>query len=680
MRKSIYPSLAIDGIRKNSRIYIPYLLMNILMVGVFSIITQLSLSNVLGGMPGSESLADILAFGRIVMAVFSAIFLFYANSFLIRRRMKEYGLYNILGMGKRAIRRLVLVEQAITYISTTAAGIILGIGTSKIFEMILTRMISGTVSYRFEVHAETLVYAAVFFGIINMIISLNAIRILGKAKPVELLRSENAGEKPPRANYFTSLAGIALLGWAYYLAVAIEQPIEAFTLFFAAVLMVIIGTYLVFVAASVALCRILQKNKGYYYNRKHFVHVSQMAYRMKRNGAGLASVCILMTMVLVTMTTTVSLYAGKTDCLSNQYPMDQNTSWSEMGYHGEGSSTGIDNLDSELTGRIQDVSEKHDVQPKDLRHYAEYTITGMLEGDEIKPDMEFYEDAFVDYSRLCEVHFIDIEDYNRMSGRALSLKPGEAAVLSIKAGEDRDTVRIGDVSVKIKEYLPAGSLDLVGAGGGSMTCAMFVFARDMNELVEPLKEFKDIKGRPMLMHYWHMDYDYGRELSDEEAKILSDDISSVLNQYEGYMSNSSSRQIERADFISIFGGMLMLGILLSGVFAMSAVLIIYYKQVSEGFEDQKRFEIMRKVGMTDRDIRQSISSQMLLLMMLPILMACMHMCFAFPFLNKILMMFGLFNLKLMIAVSAGCALAFVLIYVAAYRWTSNAYYRLVTTD
>ena len=193
MRKSIYPSLAIDGIRKNSRIYIPYLLMNILMVGVFSIITQLSLSNVLGGMPGSESLADILAFGRIVMAVFSAIFLFYANSFLIRRRMKEYGLYNILGMGKRAIRRLVLVEQAITYISTTAAGIILGIGTSKIFEMILTRMISGTVSYSFEVHAETLVYAAVFFGIINMIISLNAIRILGKAKPVELLRSETAG-------------------------------------------------------------------------------------------------------------------------------------------------------------------------------------------------------------------------------------------------------------------------------------------------------------------------------------------------------------------------------------------------------------------------------------------------------------------------------------------------------
>ena len=322
MRAGFYPKLAWNGITKNKRFYLPYILTCVGMVSMFYIVSFLSTSPLLLYMPGSETVSSTLNLGSWVIGAFSLLFLFYTNSFLMKRRKKEFGLYNILGMGKWNIGRILFWETIITVLISFVCGAVFGIALSKLAELCLVNVIRGDVDFSLTVSSDALISTLTLFSVIFLLIFLNDIRQIKFTNPAELLRSENAGEKPPKANWFLGIVGVLLLGGAYYIAITIEDPVSALVLFFVAVLMVIVGTYLVFISGSVMFCRILQKRKKYYYKPNHFISVSSMVYRMKRNGAGLASICILATMVLVMISSTASLYFGSESSLAIRYPRD----------------------------------------------------------------------------------------------------------------------------------------------------------------------------------------------------------------------------------------------------------------------------------------------------------------------------------------------------------------------
>lgn len=543
--KTLYARLAWTGMRKNRRLYLPYLLSCAGMVLMFYILMGLSGSEVLGHMSGGTSSAIILRLGTVVIAVFALIFLFYTHSFLIRRREREFGLYNVLGMGKGSIARILLWETAITYGLTTGTGLLLGVVLYKLAELGMVRLLRVPVTYTLTVSVSSLLAAAALFAVIHTLILLNSLRQLHGVSAVALLRSESVGEKPPRAQWVLTAAGVVLLGGAYALALAIKEPLAAFLWFFAAVIMVIIATYLLFISGSVTLCRGLQRNKKYYYRPQHFVSVASMTYRMKRNGAGLASVCILATMVLVMISSTTCLYV-------------------------------------------------------------------------------------------------------------------------------------------MKREIPA----LVGAAVADITPSLTVVVPDFEQFVPELQSYLTNKYGWYPTATWH--YAFDTDLPENQQGNIDGVTPNLKDALDDYLAGVSSdwdvgvsvesKAANRADFYGTYGGLFFLGIMLSIVFIFAAVAILYYKQLSEGYEDQSRFDIMQKVGMTKQDIRRSINSQLLTVFYLPLLMAGVHLCFAFPFIHKLLILFNLDNRGLLIGTTAVSFAVFAVLYAIVYKLTGNTYYRIVAED
>ena len=402
MKRSFYPRLAIDGMRKNRRMYGPYLAMGVLMAAICYILSALSRSDALRTLPGGDNLCMIMALGNVVLLIFSVIFLFYTNSFLIRRRRREFGLYNVLGMSKRNLARILTWETLLTAVIVIAGGLFFGVLLSKLIELAIVKMMGGTATLAFPFDLAALLGTAGGFAVIYALLWLVSVVRVGRSTAVALLRSEAAGEKPPRANWFLSLLGLILLGAAYYLAVSIKNPLDAITWFFVAVVLVIFATYLLMITTSVLLCRVLQKNKRYYYRANHFVSVSSMAYRMKRNGAGLASICILATMVLVMISSTASLYFGKEDSLRTQYPREVNvqlrlSSLSQMEDR---------NLDLFRTAAQQAV-EDCGGEMQDVMDYRYINTTGYPMEDGIEMDWREYQSSTVQ-SVLAEGEFIEM--------------------------------------------------------------------------------------------------------------------------------------------------------------------------------------------------------------------------------------------------------------------------------
>lgn len=550
MNRGFYPRLAWTGMKQNRRLYLPYLLTCTGVTAMFYILMGLSVSSVLPQMSGGRSTALIMSLGSVVIAFFALIFLFYTHSFLIRRRSREFGLYNVLGMGKGNIARVLLWETLLSCGATTLIGLALGILLSKLAEVALLNLLHLRVAYTFTVSIPSLLLTLGLFAAIHALIFLRSLWELHRVSAVALLRSESVGEKPPRARWALAVLGIALLGGAYWLAVSIREPLEALTWFFVAVIMVIVGTYLLFIAGSVALCRMLQKNPRYYYQPRHFVSVSSMAYRMKRNGAGLASICVLATMVLVMLSST--------------------------------------------TWRVKSLLDR-------------CTVNGAAAAD-VTPSL-----------------YVVVPDFDSAARLLLALSADS------------------DLSVQLRWYYQFDS-DLPDDAQHSGSAS------------------------------------YG---TDGVPANLTDALQMALYSVNAETDLTTGWEVEslaanRSDFYGAYGGLFYLGIMLSAVFSLAAVSIIYYKQVCEGYEDQSRFAIMQKVGMTKQDIRRSINSQLLTVFFLPMALSGVHLCFAFPFIHKLLLLFNLSNTSLLIGTTVVCYVAFALLYTLAYKLTSNAYYHIVS--
>ncbi len=668
----LYPKLAVNGIKKNRRTYLPYILTCSGMIMMYYIVSFLTLSSFVGEMKGGDYMQLILYFGCGVMVVFSAIFLFYTNSFLIRRRKTEFGLYNILGMDKRNISRILFWETLIIYAVSMAAGISCGILFSKLAELALTRMLGGTASYVFNVELKSIVHALVYYAVIFLLIMINSLRQIHLANPIELMHSESSGEKPPKANYFLAIIGAVLLGIAYYMAVVIKQPVSAIFVFFISVIMVIAATYLLFIAGSVAVCRALQKNKGYYYKTNHFISVSRMAYRMKRNGAGLASICILSTMVLVTLSSTICLYIGEEDMLRQRYPRNIVID----------TYTTDEKLTSLTHGAVEKVLDEYGETPENVLQYSYLDISGGFEEDNVILDPDRIDELSNSLDPdIRQLFIVTVDDYNRLMNKNETLSDGEVIVYPTKGDYGYDTITLdeyGTFTVK------ARAEDFVDNGVDSMQMvpSLFIFVKD-EAVVKELYELQlGIYGSA---HSYMHDY-YGFDLSCDEDRqtdignALFDEISKIKEEYPDDWTGVSidCAAKDRTEFYAMYGGLFFLGILLGAVFIAAAVLIMYYKQVSEGFEDKSRYEILSKVGMTKKEIRQSINSQVLTVFFAPLIASGVHMAFAFGIIARMLSLFGLTDAGLFAIVTLCCFGAFGAMYTAVYFITSRSYFRIVS--
>ena len=667
MKRSFYPRLAIDGMRKNRRMYGPYLAMGVLMAAICYILSALSRSDALRTLPGGDNLCMIMALGNVVLLIFSVIFLFYTNSFLIRRRRREFGLYNVLGMSKRNLARILTWETLLTAAIAIAGGLFFGVLLSKLIELAIVKMMGGTATLAFPFDLSALLGPAGGFAVIYALLWLVSVVRVGRSTAVALLRSEAAGEKPPRANWF--------LGAAYYLAVSIKNPLDAITWFFVAVVLVIFATYLLMITTSVLLCRVLQKDKRYYYRANHFVSVSSMAYRMKRNGAGLASICILATMVLVMISSTASLYFGKEDSLRTQYPREVNvqlrlSSLSQMEDH---------NLDLFRTAAQQAV-EDCGGEMQDVMDYRYINTTGYPMEDGIEMDWREYQSSNITYANLRDYFFVSQADYEAQTGEQLDIPEGAVALRTYDCDDAPLELKLRRGGTLRVAESRKGSAQL-GLETVGKLAVIEVIVPDMQEILDAFPaSIQDIKDSNSFR--WVYGFDTGLDADGQRAvsEAVSEHINALdLGEGQGYDGYSLAlRETNRADFYGNYAGMFALGILLSIVFILAAVLIIYYKQLTEGYEDQARFAIMQNVGMTRREIRRSINSQLLTVFYLPLLFAGLHLAFAFPMIRRLLMLFSLYNIGLFAAVTAISFAVFAALYAVVYRQTAGAYYAIVS--
>lgn len=675
MKFSFYPKLALSSIRKNKKLYLPYILTCIGMVAMYYIIVYLQYSDILSYMPKTFTLREMFNLGSWVIAIFALIFLFYTNSFLIRRRKKEFGLFNILGMGKKNICVLVLCETVITGIIALAGGLLAGVLFSKLAELVLVNIIRGNISYSLSVSPYAFLSTAAVFCAVFFLLFLNTVFQLRHSNAISLLRSENVGEKPPKGNFILAGIGLILLSAAYYLAITIKNPVSALTIFFGAVIMVIVSTYFLFISGSVTLCRALQKNKKYYYKPQHFVSVSSMAYRMKRNGAGLASICILATMVLVMLSSSASLYFGEEASLSASFPKEINVT---------ASFSNPDDMSDEniaaLRDSIKEINKKYNVTESNLIDFCSVNVAGVMENGNFQPDVSAYNAAYFDvYEKIYNLTIVSLNDYNRITGKREILNDNEILVYTDNKNFREQKLNLdGENTLTVKDYVDC---PFFKTQINDIVSSIVIFAPDPSATVEKLRVLSDYNGQSLLSSNWLYNFDTNTdgknqiELRKELYEVL---LQKLDNTPELKMISCESREENREDFYNTFGGLFFLGIILSIVFIFAAVLIIYYKQISEGYEDCARFDIMQKVGITKEGIRKSINSQLLTVFFMPLLFAGMHLAFAFPIISRLLKLFHLNNIMLFAVSSITAFLVFALLYALVYKITSNAYYKIVS--
>lgn len=672
MKAGFYPKIAWDGIRKNKRLYFPYILTGGVMVMMYYILSFMIESPALAQMPGGSVLMTVLPLGCIVIAVFSLLFLFYTNSFLIKQRYREFGLYNILGMDKRNIGKVMIWETLFVALFAIGSGLIIGIILSKAAELVLLNLLNMDVTYSFSIGVKTLRDTPLIYGGIYLLLLVNSLIKVGRSKPLELMQSNKVGERIPKRNWIFGVAGVIILGVAYYLAVSIEEPLAALANFFVAVILVIIGTYLVFMSGSVVFCKLLQKNKKYYYKPNHFVSVSSMVYRMKRNGAGLASICILLTMVLVMISSTTSLYFGEEDSLRNRYPNDVNITTTF---------DTIEGISDTNLNMLRDNIRQYSGEDADLKGVRACEIPGLITQEGITIDTSSHVNFSAStYNNVGYLSVLSIDDYNNMMGTSETLANDECFVYCdrLKYQWDTFTMEYGE-TYKVKKQLDDFKVD--GDTAALITPTVFLVVNDVYSFSEPVKDMKNSNGDPMMMYDWRCGFDVETVEAESEITAELNEVfrSMYIENNDAFYSISiQSREEMREAFYDLYGSLFFLGIMLSIVFLLAAVLIIYYKQISEGYEDHARFEIMQKVGMTKKDIRKSINSQMLTVFFMPLIFAGIHLAFAFPFLSKILVLFAMDNVLLTAIVNLICFAVFGFFYAIVYKITSNSYYTIVS--
>lgn len=660
----MYTKLAITNIKNNRQFYFPYLLTGIITVAMFYIMCALESNPGIQSMPGAKDLGLILRLGIGVIGIFAVIFLFYTNSFIIKRRKKELGIYNILGMEKRHIAKILSKEAFFTAIIAIGGGLVTGVLFHKLACMLLYRMIGFNGGITFSFSKKGVMITAILFAIVYLLTYIYDLFQVQLANPIELLQSGNKGEREPKTKAIMAVLGVLCLGAGYFIAITTKNPIKALTLFFVAVILVIIGTYLLFTAGSIALLKILRRNKGYYYQTKHFTSVSGMIYRMKQNAVGLANICILSTMVLVAVSTTVSLYVGVEDIMKERYPNEINI----RAYY----DTGAPSEDS-----IAPIVEKSVKESgRKIRHeedYLELYFAAIKDQGQYSLDKEKVKTAGY---RVSGFVVLTREDCKKKYNEEIpELAENEVALFTIKK-TDMDTLVLENRSYHVKEIKQFQNTEDFETIADMMDEYYYVIVNDVQDMERLWQLQKDIyqENSSSISRQVRLDIDG----DSEQKKECFENIKTALGPEQAKARILiDSRQSSLDEFYQIYGGFLFLGLFLGILFLMITVLIIFYKQISEGYDDKERFSIMEKVGMSNDEVKATIRSQVRTVFFLPILMAAIHVGMAFPMIKRLLSLFGLSNTALFAGCMAGTILVFALIYLLVFLKTSKTYYKIV---
>ena len=644
MRKGgFYPRMALVNLVRNRQFYLPYLLSCGGTAAMYYILRLLTWNDVIRSVRGAAYLSAMMGIGCFVVALFSIVLLLYANSFVMKRRQRELGLYNILGMEKRHIAHVMLWETLYCAAAVLLGGLAVGILLSKLILLLLLKLVRIPVVFGFAVSGRGLADTAALFGVLfALTLASNLVR-LGRSRPIELLHGDSAGEREPRTKRLLAAVGAATLAAGYVIALVTRDPVEALVKFFLAVLLVMIGTYCLFTAGSIALLKRLRDNPKFYYQTKHFTAVSGMLYRMKQNAVGLANICILASMVLVTVSGTVCLNLGARDSLDRLYPNDILVS--QVIQRDTDTAETLDRVQEALnsSGRRAELLEFDTAASFHVR-YSGNTLLLDLNADGV----------------LTRVTVMTAEDYRRLTGEPADLGENEALAYSAM-GTLPETFYLMDTPIRIQKQLDRYPASDAAMLSNEANLGLVVGGTLAEQLL-----YQDI-GATKFQVRMNLDG------TDEEKLACAQTLLDVSNGEYGV----TSRQEMALEFYTMYGGFLFLGLFLGLLFLMATVLIIYYKQVSEGYEDRRRYQIMQQVGMSRREVRSSIRGQVLLVFFLPLGAAGLHILAAFPMLSHILELFGLYNVGLFAACTAGTLLAFCAIYALVYGLTARTYYKIV---
>ena len=665
----VYRKLAFTNIKNNGSLYLPYIISGIVTVAMFYIMMFLNNSKGLEKIYGSSYLTSIMALGVGIIAVFSYIFIFYTNSFIIKRRKKEIGVYNILGMEKRHIAKVMGIETVTVAFIAIIGGIVTGILFSKLSIMLLYKILAVKETVKFEINFSTIINTLIVFGILYALTLIYNMMQIKLANPIELLRGGNVGEKEPKSKWLMAIIAVGCLAVAYYISITTENPLKVLSLFFVAVLLVIVGTYLLFIAGSIVFLKMLRKNKKFYYNKKHFAAVSGMIYRMKQNAGGLASICILSTMVLVIIASTVSMYIGLEDELKTRYPMEAVT---YVDYHKVD-----DNVDS-VRDHIRQIIEDEGRTITDEKTYGYFNMLTKQADNRLEKTSEndiWGNGTYVNIvtkDALCELEdTFDEKDIPELADNSVAVYGTK------KYNYDSINVMGREFDVKESKYYKIKKDAYISS---SFTNEYYIVVNNMDTLTQLFNLQKEVYGDRAFTFRNTIGFDFDGtkqqkiDCVNKINKYLVSDAKKEIGSGTAYVEGRAEN--EEAVY-TLYGGIFFLGIFLGSMFLMVTVMIIFYKQTSEGYDDKDRYEIMEKVGMSNAEVKKSIQSQVRMVFFLPIVTAAIHVAAAFPMLRRLLVMFNLTDTQLMIECMIGTLLVFLAIYYLVFKLTSRTYYKIV---
>lgn len=664
----LYGRLARTNLKNNKPLYIPYILAGVMTVALFYLMVFLNNNPGLDQMRGGYYIKTIMGMGVYIIAFFSLIFLFYTNSFIIKRRKREIGVYNILGMEKRHIARVLFIETVYVAVLAIAGGLLVGIGSSKLILMMLYRLLDVEENVIFVVTKAGITYAIPYFCILYLLIFGYNLLQIRLSNPVALLHGSNVGEKEPKTKIVMTVLGLVCIGIAYYISFTTENPLKVLTLFFVAVILVIVGTYFLFTAGSIALLKLLRRDKLFYYNKKHFSAVSGLLYRMKQNAAGLASICVLATMVLVMVSITVSLYAGVDDELYTRYPQELCV---YLNYGTPGMSK---------EGIAQEIRQEVEKQGRTITKSCVYEKIPAFTTDD---GTEFSAVTQKEYNgNQTVLYLVTREDLLQMDDSLEAesvqpVKPGSVRIYGGPAVYTADTVGLwgNAFSVESSElYQNDDDMHKISLLKG---CYYVMFDSE-----ETIKSVYSTYGDGPIDVNGVIGFDYDGSKGEKIACYQTVDsqlerIKASAGEENRIDLYAESRAWNETEVYALYGGLFFLGAFLGIMFLIVTVMLIFYKQISEGYEDKERYVIMEKVGMSSEEVKESITSQIRIVFFLPLVVAAIHELAAFPIVRRLLALLNLTNVRLYVICMGITFLLFSAIYYIVFRVTSQAYYRIV---
>lgn len=657
-----YPRMAAENLRKNKSFYLPYLLSGVLVVSLYYMLSAIRIMVVESGMKGARSMGTILQASVPICAFMALVILFYANSFVMKRRKREFGLYSILGMEKRHISIVILWEVLYTAVLSLVLGIICGALFSQLMFLLFSKAAHFTVQLTFQIPVGPIWWTFVLFAVIFGLVLIYDIVSVFRSDPIMLLHSDKTGEREPKARWFLAGAGVLFLAGGYGLALSAKSAQEAVGIFFLAVILVVLATYCLFIAGSIALLKLLRKNQRFYYKPSNFISVSGMIYRMKQNAVGLATICILSTAVLVTLSTCFSLFLGEEDILESRFPREVQVTCMDT----KNPRPLLDQAAEEHAARYG-LSIKNEIGYSMVNFAVVYTEKGL----------DLFPDGSVDYNYIGLLSCITEAYYEEYTGESISLQEGEAAVYSTYEQPLDDTLLIGDTSFSIAKTLDTidPSLEYNQMGLENRVIVILSSLEDLEKIVDVYNRNNpdpELFGEKYLQYYYYFDVE-----GEGDRTAYYDTMREAFNERVDHLSIVDNIDDARQDFYGMYGSLLFVGIFLVLMFMIATVLIIYYKQITEGFDDNKRFHIMKNVGMSNSEIRKTIQKQVLMVFFLPLGMAFLHTAVAFPVLCKVLVAFNLYNTGLFFLCTLATAVVFAVAYFIVYQITAHAYYRIV---